>query len=50
MFTCTPVQLNSVTLQELIEIEWSESGSNKRSGEDATVYSWEMFLKNVQGM
>lgn len=49
LFTFTPCQITCAQLKELVQILWSEVGSNKRNNEDATIYCWELFLKNVEG-
>ena len=37
-------------MKDLIQVEWSEEGSNRRNDEDATIYCWEISLKNVEGI
>ena len=49
LFTRRPVALTSDVFKSLLFIEWSETGSNRRSQEDATIYCWELFLQSVEG-
>jgi hypothetical protein len=49
LFTERPVSITGEALKSLLFIEWSELGSNARIKEDATIYCWELFVKNVEG-
>ena len=49
LFTFNPSQITCAELQELVQILWSEQGSNKLNAEDETIDCWEVFLKNVKG-
>ena len=49
LFTECTVPLTSKVLKDLMIIEWSEPGNNRRAKEDATVYCWELFLQQVEG-
>ena len=41
--------LDKGTFLNLLEIEWSPVGSNKKIQEDDTIYCWEVFLQDVEG-
>lgn len=49
LFTSKPCHLTRAAMKDLLQIEWSEEGCNRRNSEDATIYCWEIFLKNVEG-
>lgn len=40
-------KLTKSCFEALYKINWSEPGSNKRSKEEDTIYSWEVFLQDV---
>lgn len=44
------LSLNKEQFQSLFKINFSEEGSNKRSFEEETMYSWELFLQDVCGI
>lgn len=41
------LSLNKEQFQSLFKINFSEEGSNKRSFEEETMYSWELFLQDM---
>ena len=49
-FTSKHHLVTCATMKDLIQVEWSEEGSNRRNDEDATIYCWEISLKNVEGI
>ena len=42
-FTSKHHLVTCATMKDLIQVEWSEEGSNRRNDEDATIYCWEIF-------
>lgn len=42
-------KLTKNVFQDLYEINWSVAGSNDRAREEDTIYSWEVFLQDIDG-
>ncbi|KAK3725848.1 hypothetical protein QZH41_020584 [Actinostola sp. cb2023] len=48
LFTFVPTEMSRSAFKSLCKIDWSPVGSNKRQREDATIYCWELFLKQIE--
>ena len=44
-----PTPLSKYTFMALFETKWSEEGTNSRSEEQDTIYSWEIFIQDIEG-
>jgi len=42
--------LTRVRFRQLYDIDWSDSGSNRRQQEEDTIFSWEVCLQRCEGM
>lgn len=49
LFCDAGLPLSKEKLLEECEINFSGEGSNRRSGEEETIYSFELFLEEIQG-
>jgi hypothetical protein len=49
LFCYAPKPLTKETFFELCQPNFSDVGSNKRADEMDTIYSWELFLQDVEG-
>jgi len=53
--TCLPLlskkmaPLKKQEFMDLFETKWSDQGSNRRNLEEETIYSWEIFLQDIEG-
>ncbi|KAH3864856.1 hypothetical protein DPMN_027887 [Dreissena polymorpha] len=45
-----PEPLTRTTLRDLFEPVYSVAGSNNRAQEEETVYAWEAFLQDIEGV
>lgn len=39
----------SVEFRDLLVVNWSQDGSNRREAEEETIFSWECLLNSIQG-
>jgi len=49
LFVSAPAPLNRHKFKQLCVVQRSSEGSNNASQEEDTLYSWEVFLLNVEG-
>ena len=49
LFVSAPAPLNRHRFKQLCVVQKSSEGSNSASQEEDTLYSWEVFLLNVEG-
>ena len=50
MFCCKPNELNKDVFDTLYTVELSLHGSNQRAGEEQTIYLFESFLQDIEGI
>ena len=44
-----PTPLSKYSFIALFETKWSEEGTNNKSEEQDTIYSWETFIQDIEG-
>lgn len=49
LFCFKPQPVTKVEFEQICHVNLSEEGSNRREAEELTVYSWEVFLQDIQG-
>jgi len=50
LFCHQPKALSKNDMDKMVQYDLSDLGSNQRVLEDDTVYSWEYFLQDVEGL
>ena len=50
LFCSKSEPLCKTSFEALVTVHYSEVGSNQRHKEDETVYAWELFLLDIEGM